>query len=202
DFSMQIEVGDRSKLLGRVFLSNDRRGRYLSHRIEKRPAGIPTDVQRILNDAATRKTLNSAWRTVAERLLALGHRGAAGIDAMIYRSQSGELQLRPIVEVNPRYTFGRIALELRNTHTSDEPALMTVLREADLRAARVNTMEELLQRLASEGQDVLALTPVGPTSKWAMVRMIGPVSPGTLAALIESRVTNDAFLVQRSSEAQ
>ncbi len=42
-----------------------------------------------------------------------GYEGPLGIDAYVYRSPSGKLSLRPICEVNPRYTMGRIAHELR-----------------------------------------------------------------------------------------
>jgi hypothetical protein len=42
----------------------------------------------------------------------MGHRGPLGIDAMLVSTDEGP-RLCPILEVNPRYTMGRIALALR-----------------------------------------------------------------------------------------
>ncbi len=42
-----------------------------------------------------------------------GYEGPLGIDAYLYRDPGGEIALRPFCEINPRYTMGRVALELR-----------------------------------------------------------------------------------------
>lgn len=39
--------------------------------------------------------------------------GPLGIDSYLYRDASGDLQHRPVCEINPRYTMGRVAHELR-----------------------------------------------------------------------------------------
>jgi hypothetical protein len=38
--------------------------------------------------------------------------GPAGIDAFVYRTPEAKCRLKPIVEINPRYTMGRLTLEL------------------------------------------------------------------------------------------
>ncbi len=38
--------------------------------------------------------------------------GPVGIDAFVFRTASGQCRLKPIVEVNPRYTMGRVTVEL------------------------------------------------------------------------------------------
>ena len=35
-----------------------------------------------------------------------------GIDAFAYRDVDGKIRLKPIVEINPRYTMGRVTVEL------------------------------------------------------------------------------------------
>jgi hypothetical protein len=56
------------------------------------------------------------WRTVARdlgtELSARGYRGPAGIDAIVFRDPAGGLRLKPVSEVNPRWTMGRVALAL------------------------------------------------------------------------------------------
>ncbi len=38
--------------------------------------------------------------------------GPVGIDAFAYRDADGRVRLKPIVEINPRYTMGRLTVEL------------------------------------------------------------------------------------------
>jgi hypothetical protein len=38
--------------------------------------------------------------------------GPIGIDAFAYRDAVGKIRLKPIVEINPRYTMGRVTVEL------------------------------------------------------------------------------------------
>jgi hypothetical protein len=46
-----------------------------------------------------------------------GFLGPIGIDAFVYRTAQGECRLKPIVEINPRYTMGRLTVELMK-HTA------------------------------------------------------------------------------------
>src|SRR5262249_16938347 len=49
---------------------------------------------------------------LADELRARGFLGPIGIDAFVYLGHDGFLRLKPIVEINPRYTMGRVTLEL------------------------------------------------------------------------------------------
>jgi uncharacterized ferritin-like protein (DUF455 family) len=51
-------------------------------------------------------------RRLGERLQQEGYEGPAGIDAFLWRHSDGSLRLKPLVELNPRWTMGRVALEL------------------------------------------------------------------------------------------
>lgn len=50
---------------------------------------------------------------VAREVQRRGYFGPLGIDAMLYRDADGQTRLRPIQDVNARWTMGRLALELR-----------------------------------------------------------------------------------------
>lgn len=85
-------------------------------------------------------------RSVAQRLQECGYWGPLGIDAMRYRQPSGEVLLRPLQDLNARFTMGRIALGLRRFvpagYTADwlhDPELVAQAVKADPRAQIIQT---------------------------------------------------------------
>ncbi|MBI5760512.1 MAG: hypothetical protein HZA46_18510 [Planctomycetales bacterium] len=50
---------------------------------------------------------------VAREVQRRGYFGPLGIDAMLFRDDAGQTRLRPIQDVNARYTMGRLALGWR-----------------------------------------------------------------------------------------
>ena len=119
DFSVQLEIDPRGmKLVGFTGLENDVRGQYLANwaapnyerRIPARVAGLfagvagaPARLPGLFGELVT--ALEVEVKTV-------GYHGPMGIDCMVYRSATGEVRLKPVVEINPRYTMGRLTLEL------------------------------------------------------------------------------------------
>ncbi len=122
DFSVQMER-DRSglRIVGYTGLVNDLRGQFQSNwaepRMERRP---PAAVVRALGGGEVPEDLagrvHGLFRSIAERLepelRRLGHEGPLGIDALVYRDASGVARLKPVVEINPRHTMGRLTLGL------------------------------------------------------------------------------------------
>jgi uncharacterized ferritin-like protein (DUF455 family) len=79
---------------------------------------LSQELKRFLNgDGLDRRRLSRIGKTVVHtignQLKASGFQGPFGVDALICRTQEGGLKLYPLVEVNPRYTMGRLALKLR-----------------------------------------------------------------------------------------
>lgn len=72
-------------------------GQYLGSRV------APLEI-----DPAVREQIISVQQKAIERLQALGYFGPVGIDAMIYRTPQG-LSVRPIQDINARWTMGRLA---------------------------------------------------------------------------------------------
>jgi hypothetical protein len=81
------------------------------------PAGVPRGHQgeidscgRVSSGLACDAELRAAARAVARAAQAAGYFGPCGIDAFGYRAASGAEELRPVVELNARFTLGIVAL--------------------------------------------------------------------------------------------
>ena len=67
------------------------------------------------------QTIVATGQRIAERLHRDGYSGPLGIDAMVYTSTDGQALVRPIQDINARWTMGRVALELyRRLNLSDD----------------------------------------------------------------------------------
>jgi uncharacterized ferritin-like protein (DUF455 family) len=119
DFSVQLEMTtDGLKLCGYTGLINDAKGQFQGNwaapKFERR---IPLNASALFPeppDIATR--LLALYADIFSLLEAELRRaeflGPLGIDAFAYRTAQGGCRLKPIVEINPRYTMGRLTVEL------------------------------------------------------------------------------------------
>jgi uncharacterized ferritin-like protein (DUF455 family) len=94
-----------------VQLENDRRGQFCACVASKKFDTAP-EISRFLHGGALEIYDSEVPRKIEPLLEAAGYRGPIGLDAFVYRTPSGEFALRPIVEMNPRYTMGRLTWEL------------------------------------------------------------------------------------------
>ena len=117
DFSIQLDVqSNRTKVLAIGRFETDNQGQYLGHHLGAMHSGLDKDLLRFIHgdgkDSQRMRRLSmQVADVVGKALQAVGYMGPAGVDAMIVRTSNG-YKIRPIVEVNPRYTMGRIAHEL------------------------------------------------------------------------------------------
>jgi hypothetical protein len=119
DFSVQLEVlSEGVKFLGYTGLLNDRRGQFEANwaestRLRRVPGRLPVPFQ---TQVRSPDNLHSVFRAItkalANELVAAGYLGPVGIDAFVYQTTAGEFRLKPVVEINCRYTLGRLTLEL------------------------------------------------------------------------------------------
>ena len=119
DFSVQFEMQTSGlKLCGYTGLQNDPRGQFQANWAEpnyrQRPPRIV--VSNFPQPGRVQSAIHELYRNVAEllaeELCARGFLGPLGLDAFVYRAGDGSWRLKPIVEINPRYTMGRVTLEL------------------------------------------------------------------------------------------
>ena len=119
DFSVQLEMSDEGlKLCGYTGLLNDARGQFqanvaLPGHQKKIPANLialfpePPDIAQRLH-----ALFADIFDVLEAELRRVHFSGPLGIDAFAYSDAAGKIRLKPIVEINPRYTMGRVTVEL------------------------------------------------------------------------------------------
>ena len=119
DFSIQLEMSATSlEVCGYTGLINDRKGQFEANwAASNYKRGIPSRVTALFRepfDLAERlqRLYADVFALLEEGLRHAGYRGPVGIDAFVFRTSAGGCRLKPIVEVNPRYTMGRLTVEL------------------------------------------------------------------------------------------
>jgi hypothetical protein len=141
DFSVQLEMGPRNlKLCGYTGLVNDRKGQFLANWAEPdfsrclpakaaalfpAHAGISERIQRLYE---------AIFLLLEAELQRAGFVGPINIDAFVYRTPQGGCRLKPVVEINPRYTMGRLTLELMKHACPGTCGLFRLLTQAQARA--------------------------------------------------------------------
>jgi hypothetical protein len=163
DFSVQIHVDPASKgksneksecacrVLGVTRFACDARGRYFGTALGRRASGLSAELLSFLYR-------NPSGRSLWEGLEALGrwvgnelaqkHRycGPLGLDTFLYRdTQTGAIFLRPFVEFNPRFTMGRVALELGRRVAPQSSAAWLHVSSEELREPVTAVWERLQQ---------------------------------------------------------
>ena len=141
DLSLHFDVGAEGEatVAGWTRFLTDGRGQYRGSFVGSLTAGLDEEVKRFLygdgRDARRLPKLGeqlAEW--LAEPLCAAGYQGPVGVDAMVYRD-CDRLRLKPIVEINPRTTMGRVALKLQQMVNSARTALWLVISRREVTAA-------------------------------------------------------------------
>ncbi|MBI2503508.1 MAG: DUF455 family protein [Candidatus Latescibacteria bacterium] len=141
DLSAQLEISapGQARLLGWTRFFTDGRGQYRGSFVSQPIAGLDQSIRRFL--CGEGRDQRRLWRFfeglgefLAERLADSGYTGPLGVDALIFRQQ-GRLRLKPIVEINPRFTMGRVALGLARRVNASRTALWLILGRRQLESA-------------------------------------------------------------------
>jgi hypothetical protein len=119
DFSVQLEMTSRGlQLCGYTGLISDRKGQFQANwaapNYDRR---LPAPVTALFHEhrgilARIHRLYDDIFARLEVELRRAGYFGPVGIDAFVYRGPQGGCRLKPVVEINPRYTMGRLTLEL------------------------------------------------------------------------------------------
>jgi uncharacterized ferritin-like protein (DUF455 family) len=119
DFSVQLEMGPRGlKVCGYTGLINDAKGQFQANwAAPNHQRRLPSKISALLCERGeTSEGVQRLYTHIFTRLEAelkiVGYWGPIGIDSFVYKTAQGTCRLKPIVEINPRYTMGRLTVEL------------------------------------------------------------------------------------------
>jgi len=153
DFSAQYEVSKEGiKLVGMTRVINDAAGRYLGTFVHhKWTSGLAAELTEFLfREAGVMPLYKDEIPKLLGDLLDGGFRGNFGVDAMVYEGDDG-LKLRKVVEVNPRMTMGRVALELLKGFGFSGAGFYQILRKSKL-----GDIDQWLELLDSDDLEIRA----------------------------------------------
>ena len=93
---------------------------------------------------------NGIFAALEAELRAVDFLGPIGIDAFVYRDSNGATKLKPVVEINPRYTMGRVLVELmRQTHQNCI-GVFQLVNPAQVKAKGFSDFLDFARRLAEK----------------------------------------------------
>jgi len=153
EFSMQWEVSANAvREQGLVKLLSDHRGQYRGSVFSRRfTEGFTEELAQFVHAGSSQRLkglVEELRRLLESELLPRRFAGPMGIDAMIYRDREGRLRLRPIVEINPRFTMGRVALELAGQVQPGRTVRLALINRSMLRQLNVTGFPEFAQQLS------------------------------------------------------
>jgi hypothetical protein len=200
DFSVQLEMGPRRlKLCGYTGLINDRKGQFQANwaaanhdrRISanvaalfREPADISGRLQRLYGDILS---------LLEAELQRAGFVGPVGIDAFVYRTPQGGCRLKPVVEINPRCTMGRLTLELMKQTCPGSCGLFRLVSRAQARAEGFADFAGYARSLSERFPLRLEGEPVAKTREGALCLNDPAQAQVCLATFQVSRTLNPPF---------
>lgn len=195
DFSVQFESEPGGlRLVGYTGLLNDPGGQFRENwatpSYERRPPMEVVTALRGIRDGARRlqAVFEDLRLALGRELEDVGYVGPLGIDAFLYRNPAGELRLKPVVEMNPRYTMGRLMLELMARVHHASRGRFRLVGSSQLRSEGEDSFWTYGRRLVEADPIVLEGEPV-PRIRRGTLPLNDPAAAQAYLALLEVRPT-------------
>jgi hypothetical protein len=158
---LEIPAAGEAVLLGVTPLLTDRSGSYRGSRFDATAA----------QSECWREAAEVGLR-VARRLQELGYFGPLGLDAMSYRGESAAVRLRPLQDLNARYTMGRLSLGFRRLLSAGQSGAWLHFAWAGREPLAI--WLEQFSRDLPPGSVVVPTSPLGQTASRGSVVLIAP----------------------------
>ncbi len=132
DFSVQLKIDQQKTILleTRRFLigaQHEYQGTYLGQESN----GFDANQMKLIHQS--KLIFQKLLKDIGDALRAAGYEGPAGVDAFIWKDQDENLRIKPVVEINPRWTMGRVALAIEKYTSPKSPALWLLLNTKQLK---------------------------------------------------------------------
>ncbi|MHB1310129.1 MAG: DUF455 family protein [Limisphaerales bacterium] len=206
DFSIQLEMGVHGlKVRGYTGLINDSRGQFQANwAAANHERRLPAQVIALLRgqrDAPQRlpDLYDEVFRQLEAALCEGGYQGPLGIDAFIYRTADGDCRLKPIVEINPRYTMGRLTVELMKRAVPGSHGRFRLVNRTRAQAAGFEDFTGYARALRERSRLRLEGQPV-PRIVEGAVCLNDPIAARACLAIFEVSRSANAFLSEGPGE--
>ncbi|RKX34305.1 MAG: DUF455 domain-containing protein [Verrucomicrobia bacterium] len=153
DFSIQMEADPETlRICGYTGLVNDHRGQFEGNwatatHARRLPAQVTDRLRPQVGDTdRIYQLFEEVWRELGLELRKRGYQGPVGVDAFVYRTPQGMMRLKPVVEINPRFTMGRLTVELMKQVSPGRNGFFRLFNRAEIEKAG----HESLPRFAKE----------------------------------------------------
>ena len=152
DFSLQLEVEPGGiRIVDWTHLKVDARGQYKGTLwLPAFSRGLPARLARFAHEGSPdrmTRMFQDLIKFIKPAVEKSGFMGPLGIDAAIYSDPSGQIRLKPIIEINPRFTMGRLAVELSRHNAPGCSGYLRLLSTPDLRRSTFHSFNEWAQNL-------------------------------------------------------
>jgi uncharacterized ferritin-like protein (DUF455 family) len=141
DFSVQLEMSERRlALCGFAGLINDPKGQYRGNWAASNfQRSIPARVSAHFKQAGgiahrLRELFDGIFSQLETELRKARHIGPVSVDCFVYRAVDGQCRLKPVVEINPRYTMGRVMVEMMKHACPGSAGVFRLVSRAQARA--------------------------------------------------------------------
>jgi len=162
DLSYQFISKNREiRYMGRTFFKTDSKGRYVRNLLTDTP-NLTGEVSGFL-EMHNAEVIQQLQAALMESGYSSLYEGWIGVDALIYKDDSGELKFQPMIEINGRFTMGAIALKLREHLASGSHGFLQIFYSKSSNFNLFCQQQKAEKPLIMDGQKIvsgfLPLTP-------------------------------------------